>query len=82
MGCTVLADMRNLIERTIVNPRQCGGRPRVRGRRIRVSDVLGLFPSGLDASQILAEAPDFEAGSLKPCMKFSHRRIDHPVLAV
>ena len=61
----VAEDMQNLMERITVNPRQCGGRPCVRGMRIRVSDVLDLFASGLDASQILAEMPDLEADDLK-----------------
>ena len=81
-GCIVFADMENLMDRITVNPRQCGGRPCVRGMRIRVSDVLDLFASGLDASQILAEMPDLEADDLKACMMFARRRIDHPVLAV
>jgi len=60
--------MQNLMEQITVNPRQCGGRPCVRGMRIRVIDVLDLFASGLDASQILAEMPDLEADDLKACM--------------
>ena len=80
--CIVIPDMQNLMERITVNPRQCGGRPCVRGMRIRVSDVLDLFASGLDATQILAEMPDLEADDLKACMMFARRRIDHPVLAV
>jgi uncharacterized protein (DUF433 family) len=63
----VVADMQNLMERITVNPRQCGGRPCVRGMRIRVGDVLDLFASGLDATQILAEMPDLEADDLKAC---------------
>ena len=82
VGCIALADMQNLMERITVNPRQCGGRPCVRGMRIRVSDVLDLFASGLDASQILAEMPDLEADELKACMMFARRRIDHPILAI
>jgi uncharacterized protein (DUF433 family) len=39
--------------------------------RIRVSDVLDMFASGLDASQILAEMPDLEADDLKACMMFA-----------
>jgi len=74
--------MQNLMERITVNTRQCGGRPCVRGMRIRVSDVLDLFASGLDASRILAEMPDLEADDLKACMMYARRRIDHPVLAV
>ena len=68
--------------RITVNPRQCGGRPCVRGMRIRVSDVLDLFASGLTALQILQEMPDLEAEDLKACLTYARRRIDHPVLAV
>jgi uncharacterized protein (DUF433 family) len=42
---------------------------------------MGVFASGLDASQILAEMPDLEADDLKACMKFARRRIDHPILS-
>ena len=68
--------------RITVNPRQCGGRPCVRGMRIRVSDVLDLFASGLNAAQILEEMPDLEAEDLKACLTYARHRIDHPVLAV
>jgi uncharacterized protein (DUF433 family) len=37
--------MPNLLERITINPKQCGGRPCIRGMRIRVSDVLDLFAS-------------------------------------
>ena len=49
--------------------------------RIRVSDVLDLFASGLDAAQILDEMPDLEADDLKACLTFARRCIDHPLLA-
>ena len=68
--------------RITVNPRQCGGRPCVRGMRIRVSDVLDLFTSGLTAVQILKEMPDLEADDLKACLTYARRRIDHPILTV
>jgi uncharacterized protein (DUF433 family) len=35
--------MTDHIARITVNPEQCGGRPCVRGMRIRVSDVLDLL---------------------------------------
>lgn len=53
----------------------------MRGMRIRVSDVLDLFASGLDAAQILDEMPDLEADDLKACLTFARRRIDQPLLA-
>ena len=73
--------MQDMEKRITVNPRQCGGRPCVRGMRIRVSDVLDLFAAGLSAAQILEEMPDLEAEDLKACLTYARRRIDHPVLA-
>ena len=70
-----------LLERITVNPMQCGGRPCIRGMRIRVSDVLDLFAVGLDTAQILDEMPDLEADDLKACLLYARRRIDHPLLA-
>ncbi len=57
--------MENLFDRITINPNQCGGRPCIRGMRIRVSDVLDLFSAGLSAEQILEEMPDLEADDLK-----------------
>ena len=60
--------MSDLLERITINPRQCGGRPCIRGMRIRVSDVLDLFGAGLTAEEILAEMPDLEADDLKAAL--------------
>jgi uncharacterized protein (DUF433 family) len=73
--------MDTLLSRITVNPNQCGGRPCVRGMRIRVSDVLDLFAAGLDAALILEEMPDLEKDDLKACLMYARRRIDHPLLA-
>ena len=73
--------MAAILDRITVNPKQCGGRPCIRGMRIRVSDVLDLFAAGLDAAKILEEMPDLEADDLKACHAFASRRIDHPILA-
>jgi uncharacterized protein (DUF433 family) len=67
--------------RITFNPKQCGGRPCVRGMRIRVSDVLDLFANGLDAAQILNEMPDLEPDDLKACLAFASLRVGHPLLA-
>ncbi len=41
--------MSDLLARITINPNQCGGRPCIRGMRIRVSDVLDLFVAGLSS---------------------------------
>lgn len=72
--------MENISERITINPNQCGGRPCIRGMRIRVSDVLDLFTAGLTKEQILEELPDLETGDLDAALQFAARRIDHPIL--
>jgi uncharacterized protein (DUF433 family) len=74
------AYMSNLLERITINPKQCGGRPCIRGMRIRVSDVLDLFASGLTAEEILEEMPDLEADDLKAALLYASRKINYPVL--
>lgn len=63
--------MSNLLSRITINPKQCGGRPCIRGMRIRVSDVLDLFAAGLNAEQILEEMPDLEEDDLKSALLYA-----------
>ncbi len=71
----------NLLDRITINPTQCGGRPCVRGMRIRVSDVLDLLAAGLSTQQVLEDLPDLEAEDIQACLQFAARRVDHPTLA-
>lgn len=73
--------MSDVLARITIDPGQCGGRPCVRGMRIRVSDVLDLFAAGLGVEQILGEMPDLEPDDLKACLLYARRRIDHPLIA-
>ena len=73
--------MASLAPRVTVNPNQCGGRPCVRGMRIRVTDVLDLLASGLSADEVLEELPDLERDDILACLQFASRRLSHPVLA-
>jgi uncharacterized protein (DUF433 family) len=68
-------------ERITIDPDQCGGRPCIRGMRIRVIDVLDLLAAGLSHEQILEELPDLEEDDIEASLRYASRRIDHPVLA-
>ena len=70
-----------LAERITADPEQCGGRPCVRGMRIRVTDVLDLLADGLMSEQVLVELPDLEPQDLAACLRFASRMLDHPVVA-
>lgn len=69
-----------LSDRITVNPEQCGGRPCIRGMRIRVSDVLDLMAAGLSHQEILQELPDLQLEDIYAVLKFAAQRIDHPIL--
>lgn len=72
--------MSELINRITINPKQCGGRPCIRGMRIRVSDVLDLLAVGLSAQEILEEMPDLESDDLKAVLLYASQKINHPIL--
>jgi uncharacterized protein (DUF433 family) len=74
-------NMTQIFDRITVNPRQCGGRPCVRGMRIRVSDVLELLADGMTPEQILDEHPDLELGDIHACLRFASQRVSNPILA-
>ena len=73
--------MTNIAERITVDPAQCGGRPRVRGMRIRAGDVIELLAAGLSVPDVLAELPDLETEDVLACLRFAAERLGHPVIA-
>jgi uncharacterized protein (DUF433 family) len=70
------------IQRITVDPNQCGGRPCLRGLRIRVRDVLDLLAAGATREEILADYPLLEAGDITAALEYAARQSDHPVLRV
>jgi len=73
--------MNDLTERITINQEQCGGRPCIRGLRIRVVDVLDLLAAGLSHQQILEELPDLEKDDIKAALLYARGKLDHPVVA-
>lgn len=73
--------MTELLERITVDPEQCGGRPCIRGMRIRVIDVLDLLANGLSPQEVVEELPDLEREDVLAALKFAARRLDHPTIA-
>ena len=70
------------LHRVTVDPGQCGGRPCLRGLRIRVRDVLDLLAAGADRAEILADHPLLEDGDITAALEYAARQSDHPVLRV
>jgi uncharacterized protein (DUF433 family) len=70
------------IHRITVDPAQCGGRPCLRGLRIRVKDVLDLLAAGASREEILADYPLLETEDITASLEYAARQSDHPVLHV
>lgn len=68
------------LHRITVDANVCGGRPTIRGLRIRVKDVLDLLAAGADKAEILADFPYLEADDITAVLEFAARQSDHPVL--
>jgi uncharacterized protein (DUF433 family) len=70
-----------LFDRITTNAAVCGGRPCIRGMRIRVSDLLEMLAAGVTQAEILADFPDLTADDISACLLFAARRIDVPRIA-
>jgi len=63
--------MADLLDRITINPNQCGGRPCIRGMRIRVTDVLDLLAAGQSQSEILGAYPYLEPADIAACLHYA-----------
>lgn len=70
------------ISRITVDPQQCGGRPCIRGLRIRVKDILDLLAAGASREEILQDHRLLEAEDISAALEFAARQSDHPILRV
>lgn len=72
----------NLLERITIEPGKCGGRPCIRGLRIRVRDILALLAAGASHQEILEDYPDLEEADILAALSYAAHQSDHVVLRV
>jgi uncharacterized protein (DUF433 family) len=70
------------LHRITVDSNLSGGRPSIRGLRIRVSDVLDLLAAGATREEILADYPLLEPEDISAALEYAARNLDHPVLRI
>jgi uncharacterized protein (DUF433 family) len=70
-----------LLSRITIDPEKCGGRPCIRGMRIRVIDVLELLASSATWEQILEDYSYLEADDIAASLLYAARQLDHPIVA-
>jgi uncharacterized protein (DUF433 family) len=66
----------SLLQRITIEPGKCGGRPCIRGMRIRVNDILEMLGEGVSTEEVLADFPDLEREDILACLQFAARRTD------
>jgi len=69
-----------LLSRITLGPGKCGGRPCIRGMRMRVSDVLELLSGGASYEEILKDYPDLERDDILAAIEYAAHQTDHVVL--
>ena len=69
-----------LLQRITIEPGMCGGRPCIRGKRLRVTDVLELLGSGASFDEILQDYPFLERDDILAALEYAARQTDHTVL--
>jgi uncharacterized protein (DUF433 family) len=74
------ANERELLSRIAIEPGKCGGRPRVRGMRIRATDVLDPPAAGLTPEQVVGQLPALEIDDVRAAILYASRRLGPPRL--
>ncbi len=67
--------MRNLLNRIVVDPHIFGGKPIIRGLRIKVETVLALLEQGMTPEEILQDYPDLEMDDIRACLAYARALI-------
>lgn len=70
----------SLLDRITIEPGKCGGRPSIRGMRIRVTDILGLLAAGASHQEILEDYPTLEEGDILASLEYAAAQTDHAIL--
>jgi uncharacterized protein (DUF433 family) len=68
------------LSRITVEEGKCGGRPCIRGLRIRVKDVLELLGAGASFEEILKDYPFLEREDILAAIDYAAYQTDHVVL--
>ena len=72
----------NLLKRITLEAGKCGGRPCIRGLRMRVSDILDLLAAGASEKEILDDYPFLESDDIRAALAFAAAQARQVLLTV
>ena len=67
-------------ERIAFDPEICGGRARIAGTRVRVSDIVSMIAGGASQTEILSDFPYLKADDISAALFYAAGAVDHRVL--
>ena len=70
-----------LLQRITIEADKCGGRPCIRGKRMRVVDILQLLSAGASFEEILSDYPFLDRDDILAAIEYAALQIDHVVLS-
>jgi uncharacterized protein (DUF433 family) len=70
------------LSRVTTNNDVCGGRPVIRGTRIRVMDILDMLAEGVARETILADFPSLSDADISAALAYGARATDHRVIEI
>lgn len=68
-------------DRIVFDPLICGGRPHIRGTRIRVGDIVAALGEGETVDELLADYPYLAREDISAALRYAARAVNHRVLA-
>ncbi len=68
------------LDRITSDPEVMGGRPCIRGMRIRVADVLEMLAGGASQAEILEDFPYLEREDIAAALQFAALQSDNPII--
>lgn len=69
-----------LLARISTNPQICGGRPCIKGTRMRVSDIVDMIAGGATRAEILDDFPYLTDDDISAALTYAARAIGHRVV--
>jgi uncharacterized protein (DUF433 family) len=69
-----------LLQRIVMNPGIFGGKPIIRGMRMRVADILEMLSAGMTHAEILEDFPFIEEDDIRASLLFASLKINHSTL--
>jgi len=71
---------KNYLDRITIEPGKCGGRPCIRGYRLRVKDVLDLLAAVASEQEILSEYDFLDPEDIRACYQYASAQAGHGIV--